>query len=99
MEEGDREEQTEIVGGYIGDFEELSFHEPKHRAQTAKLLALTLVWILAVTILVHYTATAVLSYAARADAVEALNKIFNGWLPVVSAAAGSATMRCGLPSK
>jgi len=91
MTEELRGDESEIAGGYVRDIEDLTFHEPKHRAQTAKLLALTLVWILAITIFIHYSTTALLSYASRTDAVESLNKIFNGWLPVISGLVGAAT--------
>lgn len=89
--EPEHEEQAEISGGYVTDLEDVAFHETKHRAQTARLLAVTLVWILAGTIIVHYTVTACLSIAGKAEAVEGLNKVFNVWLPVISGLVGAAT--------
>jgi|SRR5882724_8210750 hypothetical protein len=79
-----------IEGGYIRPFDDVPFHEARHRAETARRLAFLLVWVLAVSVGLHYAATATLEIWGKATAVESLAKIFNMWLPVISALASAA---------
>lgn len=62
----------------------------KERAETTRRLAFVLVGILALSIVVHYGAVAVLLLFNRMDGVEAMNTIFTTWLPVISGLASSA---------
>jgi hypothetical protein len=81
-----------VEGGIITDLEEpeVTFHEAKHRANTTRLLAVSLVGFLAFLILVHYACTMVLEFYDKREAVESLSKIFNNWLPVITGLVGSA---------
>lgn len=72
-----------IEAGEVGELKELSFHEAKHRAETAKTLATWLVIILGVSVALHYVLTAILAYNGKDEAIKSLNSIFNSWLPVV----------------
>lgn len=84
------ESEQPIEGGYVGELTELEFHEAKHRAETARRLAFLLVWIMAITVGVHYIATGVLTSLGKGEATEGLAKIFNMWLPVISALVSAA---------
>lgn len=68
---------------------EESFHERKHRAETAKQLAFRLIWILVGSGFLHYAVTAYLRYYEKNDAAENLSQIFEVWLPVISGFVGS----------
>ena len=87
---GQQPEGEPIEGGYVGEFEDVPFHEARHRAETARRLALLLVWIMAVSVGLHYVATLALEAWGKAAAVESLSKIFNMWLPVISALVSAA---------
>lgn len=79
-----------IEAGYVGELEDLPFHEARHRAETARRLAFLLVWIMAISVGLHYIATAVLAVWGKADTAESLAKIFNIWLPVISSLVSAA---------
>ena len=80
-----------IEGGYVHPLQDLpSFDEAAHRAETARKMAFLLVWILAVSVLIHFVATGVFSALANETAVKSLNTIFTTWLPVISGLASSA---------
>ncbi len=85
----------EIEAGSISGFElspsNLKFHEPEHRAHTARRLAYWLVIILGVSIVAHYLSTMVLELNGKHEAAESLAKIFNSWLPVLSGLVGGAS--------
>jgi hypothetical protein len=81
-----------IDGGLVQPIEDLPFAEQKHRAETARKMAFLLVWIMAGSVGVHFVGTAAFSAYDKTAAVEALGKIFNMWLPVISGlASGAAT--------
>ena len=79
-----------IEGGTIEALDELSFHEQKHRAETARKMAFLLVWIMAGSVGVHFLTTAVFAARGNSDAMDGLAKIFNMWLPVISGLVSSA---------
>jgi hypothetical protein len=82
-------EEQIIEGGVVGPLEEVPF-EVRHRAETARLLAVALIVVLGLSFFVHYGVTAYFAVRGREDAVEALSRAFNVWLPVISSLAGSA---------
>jgi hypothetical protein len=87
IEAGDTEP---IEGGYVAPFEELAFDEGQHRAETARKMAFLLVWIMAISVGIHFLTTAALAAAANKEAVESLATIFSMWLPVISGLVSSA---------
>ena len=50
-------EDQPIEAGEVGELHDVSFHEARHRAETAKLLATWLVIILGASIALHYVLT------------------------------------------
>jgi hypothetical protein len=91
VKESQPPDEEPLEGGFIGQIEDLEFHEPKHRAETARRLAYLLVWILGVSVSIHYIATILLVLLGKSDATESLAKIFNVWLPVISSLVSAAT--------
>ena len=89
---GDRppEDEAPIEGGLVEDVRDLEFHPGRYRAETAKGLAFLLVWILAISVALHYVFTGILQANNYAEAAESLSKIFNIWLPVISGLVGAA---------
>jgi hypothetical protein len=85
----DPEEQP-IEAGEVGELRELTFEEKKHRAETARSLALWLVWILAGSVGLHYVLTVVLLIWAKDGATKELSSIFNAWLPAISSLVSAA---------
>lgn len=79
-----------IEGGEVGELKELSLHEAKHRAETARSLAKWLVVILGGSVAVHYVLTTTLAFAAKEEAIKNLNSIFNAWLPAISSLVSAA---------
>lgn len=79
-----------IDGGTIEALDELSFEEQKHRAETSRKMAFLLVWIMAISVGLHFVTTAVFSACGNSEAIEGLAKIFNMWLPVISGLVSSA---------
>jgi len=85
-------DQPLIEGGFVSEITDLAFHQERHRAETARSLALLLVWVMAITVSIHYVATGVLLALGLSDATESLARIFNIWLPVISGlVSGAAT--------
>jgi hypothetical protein len=85
-------DEEPIEGGAItnlGD-EPLSFHEAKHRADTARRLAYWLVAVLGGSFAIHYTVTLILEVNDKHEAAENLSKLFASWLPVIASFVGSA---------
>lgn len=78
-----------IDGGLVEPLQNASF-EVRHRAQTARWLAIALILTLGVSFFLHYGVTAYFLIMGKADAVEGLSRAFNVWLPVISSLAGSA---------
>lgn len=82
---------TELIdGGTIEPLEELMFQEQKHRAETARRMAFLLVWIMAISVGLHFVTTAVFAAYGNTEAIDGLGKIFNMWLPVISGLVSSA---------
>lgn len=79
-----------IEGGEIGELKELSFHEAKHRAETARSLAKWLVAILGGSVALHYVLTTILAVAGKEEAIKNLSSIFNAWLPAISSLVSAA---------
>ncbi len=88
---GQEADGEEINAGYVRELEELTLHEARHRAETAKKLALRLVWIMAISVGAHYTTTIFLTIEGKAETVESLAQIFNMWFPVIASFVGAAT--------
>lgn len=80
-----------VEGGEIQSSGPVEFQEVKHRAETARALAMILTWVLALTGLIHYGVTAALLAFDKKEVSEELGKIFNVWLPVISGLVGAAT--------
>ncbi|MBN8603428.1 MAG: hypothetical protein J0M26_20500 [Planctomycetes bacterium] len=85
-----RQDEQPIEAGEVGELQELSFHEAKHRAETAKSLAIWLVIILGASILLHYILTAAMAFGGREEGIKNLNAIFNAWLPAISSLVSAA---------
>ena len=79
-----------IEGGTVEALEELHFHEAKHRADTARMLALLLVGILGGSVLLHYVVIVALVLARMDTAVQQVGQIFNIWLPVIASLVSAA---------
>ena len=79
-----------IEAGEVGELHDLSFHEARHRAETAKSLATWLVIILGASLALHYVLTAILAFGGKEEAIKNLNSIFNAWLPAVSSLVSAA---------
>jgi hypothetical protein len=91
----DRNDETKpddqpIEAGEVRELQEVSFHEARHRAETAKSLATWLVIILGASIALHYVLTVVLAFGGKEEATKNLNAIFNAWLPAVSSLVSAA---------
>jgi hypothetical protein len=79
-----------IEGGLVESFNNLPHKAVMHRAETAKRMAFLLVWILAGSVGIHFTVTAIFAACGLQEATELLAKIFNMWLPVISGLVSSA---------
>lgn len=79
-----------IEAGEVGELHDLSFHEAKHRAETAKSLATLLVIILGASIALHYVLIVILAFGGKEEATKSLNSIFNAWLPAISSLVSAA---------
>lgn len=79
-----------IEGGEVGAIEEDTWQETRHRAETAKAIAMCLLSILGVGLLLHYLAVWVLSGSEAAPALQTLDNAFNAWLPVISSLLSAA---------
>lgn len=79
-----------IEAGEVRDMKELSFHEQKHRAETARSLATWLVIILGASLALHYILIVILAFGGKEEAAKNLNAIFNAWLPAISSLVSAA---------
>lgn len=79
-----------IEGGTIEPLDELAFQEQKLRAETSRKMAFLLVWIMAISVGLHFVTTAVFAAYGNTEAIDGLAKIFNMWLPVISGLVSSA---------
>jgi hypothetical protein len=86
-----QEEEPPLEGGMVSDLNtELPFHPARHKAETKRKLAFLLVWIMAISVGVHYGVCVFLHAYKLTDAAEAMSKVFNIWLPLISGLASSA---------
>jgi hypothetical protein len=83
-------EEQPIEGGEVGELQDLTFHEAKHRAETARSLAKWLVFILGASVLLHYVVATILAFAGKDEAIKNLSSIFNAWLPAISSLVSAA---------
>jgi hypothetical protein len=83
-------EDQPIEAGEVGELHDLSFHEARHRAETAKSLATWLVIILGASLALHYVLTVILAFGGKEEAIKNLNSIFNAWLPAISSLVSAA---------
>jgi hypothetical protein len=79
-----------IEAGEVGELKDLPFHEPQHRAETARSLAKWLVVLLGAGMGVQYVLICVLAFGGKEEATKTLNAIFNAWLPVISSLLSAA---------
>ena len=79
-----------IDGGTVEALTELPFHDRRHRAETARKMSFLLVWIMAVSVGLHFLTTAIFAAYGNTEAIGGLEKIFNMWLPVISGLVSSA---------
>jgi hypothetical protein len=86
----DAVEEPPIEAGEVGELREISFHEARHRAETARSLAFWLVIILGVSVGLHYLLTAALAFGGKEESIKNLNSIFNAWLPAISSLVSAA---------
>ena len=84
------EEEQPIEGGAVVGFEDLQFHEAKHRAHTARWLAYLFVALLAFSIAVHYVTTVALEVYGLSSAADKLAIIYHSWLPVIASLVSAA---------
>jgi hypothetical protein len=82
-------EPEEIEGGFVRPLDDY-FVEGKHRADTSRRLAYSLVCILGGTVLVHYITVLILVLKGKSEAVQSLAQIFNVWLPVIASLVSAA---------
>jgi hypothetical protein len=78
-----------VEGGFVRNLDEYSF-QVRHREDTARRLAYSLVAILGGSFAFHYIATLALEFSGRSNAVEGLSRVFNAWLPVIASLVGGA---------
>jgi hypothetical protein len=78
-----------IEAGEVTDVQELRTVKA-HREVTTQRLAFLLVWIMGISMALHYVAVIVLTICNKETAAESLKVIFNAWLPVVSGLVGGA---------
>jgi hypothetical protein len=86
---GAQKSDDTLEGGFVRPLEDYFVNE-KHRADTARRLAYSLVVILGSTVVLHYITVLILELKGRTDAVEGLGRIFNVWLPVIASLVSSA---------
>lgn len=90
MSNGGKDEDQPIEAGEVGELQDLTFQEARHKAETAKSLATLLVIILGASIALQYVLTAVLAFGGKEEAIKNLNTIFNAWLPAVTSLVSAA---------
>ncbi len=77
--------------GIVSDPVELPrFSGRRHPSVDRAVIARTLIWMMAVGLVLHYAAVMALEWAGKHDAVKSLEAIFNAWLPVLSGLVGAA---------
>jgi hypothetical protein len=79
-----------LEGGEVEPLQDYPIAE-QHRANTARYLALSLVAILALSVLFQYASTMILIYTGKAEAIPNLDKTFNILMPLLSGLVGWAT--------
>jgi hypothetical protein len=89
-ETGGQNESELIEGGIVQSMVDVEIVPKRHREATARMIAISLVGILAGSALLHFIAILVLAHD-QANAMEETDKFFNAWLPVISGLVGSAT--------
>lgn len=83
--------EAPLEGGEVKLLEDYPIAE-RHRAETARYLAYTLVSILGLTVLLQYGLTVLLVCLGKTEGIANLDKIFNILLPVLSGlVSGAAT--------
>ncbi|MBZ5610583.1 MAG: hypothetical protein LAP38_20155 [Acidobacteriia bacterium] len=78
-----------VEGGTVAQLEDYPVAE-KHKADTARYLAYSLVAILGLSIVLQYSLTIVLVFTGRTDATPILDKTFNVLMPLLSGLVGGA---------
>jgi nitrate reductase NapE component len=79
-----------IEGGDVQQVADLQIEERRHRAATARVLAYSLLGLLAATIATQYGFTLWLILSGKNSDVAALDKLFNALLPILSGLVGGA---------
>jgi hypothetical protein len=79
-----------LEGGEVEPLQDYTIAE-QHRANTARYLALSLVAILALSVVFQYASTMILIYTGKVDAIPNLDKTFNILMPLLSGLVGGAT--------
>jgi len=90
VEMGSQSDSELIEGGVVQSMVDVFLVHGRHREATARMIAISLVGILAGSALLHFIAILVLAHD-QANALEEMNRFFNAWLPVISGLVGSAT--------
>src|SRR5215475_9073961 len=73
-----------MEGGTVKQLADIEVKGRRVRETTARTIALTLVWVLAGSALIHYLGVFILVWADKTAAIEEMNRFFNAWLPVIS---------------
>lgn len=79
-----------VEGGEITLGPEPVSWKEKHESETAKVVAFSLLAILAGSIVLHYVAVIILMVNDQKDTVDVLSQVFDSWLPVISGFVGGA---------
>jgi hypothetical protein len=85
-----RLENDVLEGGEVEPLEDYPVAE-KHKADTARYLAYSLVAVLGLSIIFQYSLTIVLVYTGKMEAIPILDKTFNILMPLLSGLVGGAT--------
>lgn len=84
------DEEQIIEGGEIREFGDYAYKIKEQRAKPTRTLAYLLLLVLFSSFVGHYGITTWLLLNEKASVADALNRIFNTWIPVVSGFAGAA---------
>jgi hypothetical protein len=87
---GAKADDQPIDAGEVGELKDVVFHEARHRAETARSLAIWLVWILGGSVALHLVLTFYLALTGKEEAGKSLSANFNAWLPVISSLVSAA---------
>jgi hypothetical protein len=79
-----------LEGGEVQPLQDYPIAE-QHRANTARYIALSLVAILALSVVFQYASTMILIYTGKLDAIPNLDKTFNILMPLLAGLVGGAT--------